>query len=38
MNRPDEEREAASQWIEAKRTVTVAKLKEASAPISNVIE
>jgi 3-phenylpropionate/trans-cinnamate dioxygenase ferredoxin reductase subunit len=38
MNRPDEEREAAPQWIEVKRNVSAEKLKDASTPISNVLE
>lgn len=38
MNRPDEEREAAPKWIEEKRVVDAAKLRDASAPISNVPE
>jgi len=38
MNRPDEEREAAPKWIEEKRVVSPAKLKDTSAPISNMLE
>jgi 3-phenylpropionate/trans-cinnamate dioxygenase ferredoxin reductase subunit len=38
MNRPDEEREAAPKWIEEKRVVSAAKLKDTSAPISNMLE
>ena len=38
MNRPDEEREAAPQWIEAKRNVSGAKLKDAAAPISDALK
>jgi 3-phenylpropionate/trans-cinnamate dioxygenase ferredoxin reductase component len=38
MNRPDEEREAAPKWIEEKRVVSTAKLKDTSAPISNMLE
>ena len=38
MNRPDEEREAAPKWIEEKRVVSIAKLKDTSAPISNMLE
>jgi hypothetical protein len=37
MNRPDEEREAAPQWIEAKQTVSGAKLEDASRPISEAL-
>ena len=37
MNRPDEEREAAPQWIEAKQTVSEAKLEDASRPISEAL-
>ncbi len=37
MNRPDEEREAAPKWIEEKRVVSTAKLKDTSAPISNML-
>ena len=38
MNRPDEEREAAPKWIEEKRVVSTAKLKDTRAPISNMLE
>lgn len=38
MSRPDEEREAAPQWIEAKRNVSAAKLKDAGSAISTAIE
>jgi hypothetical protein len=34
MNRPDEERDAAPKWIEAKQIVSGASLKDASRPIS----
>ena len=35
MNRPDEERDAAPKWIEARQRVTSAKLGDASAPLSS---
>jgi len=38
MNRPEEEREAAPKWIEEKRVVSTAKLKDTRAPISNMLE
>lgn len=38
MNRPDEEREAAPQWIEGKRNLSAAKLKDAAAQISSALE
>jgi NADPH-dependent 2,4-dienoyl-CoA reductase/sulfur reductase-like enzyme len=38
MGRPDEEREAAPKWIEAKQAVSAAKLESASAPISSSLE
>lgn len=38
MNRPDEEREAALHWIEQKRHVSSEKLKDASSPVSTVLE
>ena len=38
MNRPEEEREAAPKWIETKQVVSVEKLKDASRPISEVLE
>jgi 3-phenylpropionate/trans-cinnamate dioxygenase ferredoxin reductase component len=34
MNRPDEERDAAPKWIEAKQIVSGASLKDVSRPIS----
>jgi NADPH-dependent 2,4-dienoyl-CoA reductase/sulfur reductase-like enzyme len=34
MNRPDEERDVAPKWIEAKQIVSGASLKDASLPIS----
>jgi NADPH-dependent 2,4-dienoyl-CoA reductase/sulfur reductase-like enzyme len=34
MNRPDEERDAAPKWIEAKQIVSGASLKDTSRPIS----
>jgi NADPH-dependent 2,4-dienoyl-CoA reductase/sulfur reductase-like enzyme len=33
MNRPDEEREIAPKWIEARQTVSAARLQDASQPI-----
>jgi hypothetical protein len=33
MNRPDEEREAAPKWIEAKCRVPTAALADASGPL-----
>ena len=38
MNRPDEEREAAPKWIEAKHSVSAAKLKDDSRPIAEALE
>jgi NADPH-dependent 2,4-dienoyl-CoA reductase/sulfur reductase-like enzyme len=38
MNRPDEERDAAPKWIEAKQPVSAAKLKDASFNIAGVVE
>ncbi|HMJ20347.1 MAG TPA: oxidoreductase C-terminal domain-containing protein, partial [Terriglobales bacterium] len=38
MSRPDEERELASKWIEAKQTVSAAKLEDASLPVSASLE
>lgn len=38
MNRPDEEREAAPQWIEGKRNASAATLKDATVPISRALE
>jgi NADPH-dependent 2,4-dienoyl-CoA reductase/sulfur reductase-like enzyme len=38
MNRPDEERDAAPKWIEAKQTVSAAKLKDTSIKIGEVVE
>jgi NADPH-dependent 2,4-dienoyl-CoA reductase/sulfur reductase-like enzyme len=38
MNRPDEEREIAPKWIEAKQTVSGAALQNASQPISAAVE
>lgn len=38
MSRPDEEREAAPQWIESKRTVSAAKLKDGGSSISGALE
>jgi NADPH-dependent 2,4-dienoyl-CoA reductase/sulfur reductase-like enzyme len=38
MNRPDEERDAASKWIESRQTVSAGKLEDASQAISKVAE
>jgi NADPH-dependent 2,4-dienoyl-CoA reductase/sulfur reductase-like enzyme len=38
MSRPDEERDVAPQWIEAKQTVSAAKLENPSTPISAALE
>jgi NADPH-dependent 2,4-dienoyl-CoA reductase/sulfur reductase-like enzyme len=38
MSRPDEERDAASHWIEAGKTVSAAKLENASSPISSSLK
>jgi 3-phenylpropionate/trans-cinnamate dioxygenase ferredoxin reductase subunit len=38
MSRPDEERDAAPQWIEARQRASAAKLADASLPISTAIE
>ena len=38
MSRPDEERELAPKWIEAKQTVSAAKLEDASLPVSASLE
>ena len=38
MNRPDEEREAAPQWIEARQRVSAAKLKDAARPVAEAAE
>jgi NADPH-dependent 2,4-dienoyl-CoA reductase/sulfur reductase-like enzyme len=38
MGRPDEEREAAPKWIEAKQSLSSAKLENASSPISSSLE
>ena len=38
MNRPDEERDAAPKWIEAKQTLSGAKLEDASRPLSAALE
>ena len=38
MNRPDEERDAAPKWIEAKQTVSGAKLEDTSQSISAAAE
>jgi NADPH-dependent 2,4-dienoyl-CoA reductase/sulfur reductase-like enzyme len=38
MARPDEERELAPKWIEAKQSVSGAKLKDASHPVAEAAE
>jgi NADPH-dependent 2,4-dienoyl-CoA reductase/sulfur reductase-like enzyme len=38
MNRPDEEREAVPQWIDAKRKISAAKLKDATNSIADALE
>lgn len=38
MNRPDEEREVAPQWIESKQSVSGAMLEDASRPITGAVE
>jgi NADPH-dependent 2,4-dienoyl-CoA reductase/sulfur reductase-like enzyme len=38
MSRPDEERDAAPKWIEAKQVLSVPKLEDASRPISAAVE
>lgn len=38
MNRPDEEREAAPRWIEEKRSLSAARLKDPTRPTSDVLE
>ena len=38
MNRPNEEREAAPLWIEEKRSLSAARLKDPTRPISDVLE
>jgi len=38
MNRPDEEREAAPKWIEAKQKLSAKQLEDASKPIASAIE
>jgi NADPH-dependent 2,4-dienoyl-CoA reductase/sulfur reductase-like enzyme len=38
MSRPDEERDAAPRWIEAGKTVSAAKLGNASSPISSSLK
>jgi hypothetical protein len=37
MNRPDEERESAPKWIEAKQNLSSAKLEDASRPIAETM-
>jgi NADPH-dependent 2,4-dienoyl-CoA reductase/sulfur reductase-like enzyme len=38
MSRPDEERDAAPKWIEARQTLSASKLEEVSRPISAALE
>ncbi|MDT8070537.1 MAG: FAD-dependent oxidoreductase [Terriglobia bacterium] len=38
MSRPDEEREAATKWIEAGKNVSAVKLKDASQPIAAAVK
>jgi 3-phenylpropionate/trans-cinnamate dioxygenase ferredoxin reductase component len=38
MNRPDEERELAPKWIEAKQKVSAARLAQTSTPLSGAAE
>ena len=38
MNRPDEERDVAPKWIEAKQSVSGTKLKDASRPMAEALE
>jgi len=38
MSRPDDEREVAPKWIEAKQTLSASKLEDASRPISEALE
>ena len=38
MNRPDEEREVAPRWIEENRSLSAARLKDSTPPISDVLE
>ena len=38
MSRPDEERDAAPKWIEARQTLSGSKLEEVSRPISAALE
>ena len=38
MNRPDDERNLAPQWIEAKQTLSASKLEDASRAMSEVLE
>ncbi len=38
MNRPDEEREAAPQWIESRQSVSAAKLKDAARPVAEAAD
>jgi NADPH-dependent 2,4-dienoyl-CoA reductase/sulfur reductase-like enzyme len=38
MNRPDDERDVAPKWIEAKQTLSASKLEDASRAISGALE
>jgi 3-phenylpropionate/trans-cinnamate dioxygenase ferredoxin reductase subunit len=38
MNRPEEERDIAPKWIEARQRVSIAKLRDASQPIASAGE
>jgi NADPH-dependent 2,4-dienoyl-CoA reductase/sulfur reductase-like enzyme len=38
MNRPDDERDVAPKWIEAKQTLSASKLEDASRTISGALE
>jgi hypothetical protein len=38
MNRPDEEREAAPKWIEARQRVNGKKLADATQPITGAAD
>jgi NADPH-dependent 2,4-dienoyl-CoA reductase/sulfur reductase-like enzyme len=38
MNRPDDERQAAPEWIQAKKTISPARLAQENRPISDAAE
>jgi hypothetical protein len=38
MSRPDEERELAPKWIEAKQKVSAARLADTSVPAPEAVE